>query len=390
MDNKEILLPDTSKLIVSSSPHVSANENVPGIMRDVIIALLPACIVGVIFFGIPALNVLLLCSLFCVGLEALALKALGKDMTALKDGSALVTGLLLGMNLASNTPWWICLVGAGLAIILAKHLYGGLGYNPFNPALVGRVGLLIAFPAYLTNWPVNRFSEKAAQMQTAITDLISGEVTLLGLQNDNSFTTEQFTAIKTAFLSKTQLVVDAISTATPLDVIAHATTSVNPMTGETTGPVMNYMDYLLGSIGGCIGETSALALIIGGIYLIYRGLIRWQIPFFFILTVVAISGTMYLVDPSQNATPLFHILTGGIMLGAFFMATDMVTSPVTKKGSIIFAIGCGVITSVIRIWGSYPEGVSFSILFMNAFVPLIDRISSKKVFGSSKNKGGVA
>ncbi len=386
MDKKDIILPDTSKLVVSSSPHVLANDNVTGIMRDVIIALLPACIAGVVFFGIEALNVMLLCTAFCVGLEALTLKALGKDYSALKDGSAIVTGILLGMNLASNTPWWICLIGSALAIVLAKQLYGGLGYNPFNPALVGRVGLLIAFPGYLTSWPVNKCSEKAAEIKDAVNSVLSGEKTWAMIEKTSEFTTDQLSAIKTAIEQKSAIALDAITSATPLDVVSHATADLS----SKWGPKMEYMDYFLGNIGGCVGETSALALLLGGVYLIYRRLIRWQVPFFYILTVAIITGIMWLVDPTKNATPLFHILTGGMMLGAFFMATDMITSPVTKKGSIIFAIGCGVITSVIRIWGSYPEGVSFSILFMNAFVPLIDRISAEKVFGSEGKKGGAA
>lgn len=391
MDNQEIILPDTSKLIVSSSPHVLTKEHVNGIMRDVIIAMIPACAAGIIFFGISAFNVLLLCTLFCVGLEGLMLKILGKSLNALKDGSAIVTGLLLGMNLAAGTPWWVCFIGSILAIVLAKHLYGGLGYNPFNPALVARVGLLIAFPAQLTNcWPVNRFGEKAAQMKEALADLISGDLSPIMLQNSGQFTKEQYLAIKDAFLNKTTLIVDTVTSATPLDTISHAT--VNQQTGLVEGmPVMEYMDYFMGYIGGCIGETSALAILIGGAYLIYRRLIRWQVPFFYILTVLLITGIMHMIHPDMSATPLFHILTGGLMLGAFFMATDMVTSPVSAKGAIIYAVGCGLITSVIRLWGSYPEGVSFSILFMNAFVPLIDRISAKKVFGSKEAaQGGAA
>ena len=390
MDNQEIILPDTSNLIVSSSPHVLTKEHVNGIMRDVIIAMIPACAAGIIFFGISAFNVLLLCTLFCVGLEGLMLKILGKSLNALKDGSAIVTGLLLGMNLAAGTPWWACLIGSILAIVLAKHLYGGLGYNPFNPALVGRVGLLIAFPATLTTWPINRFGAKATEMKQALADLLSGDLSTVMLQNSGQFTKEQFAAIKHAFINKTSLVVDTVSSATPLDTISQAT--MNPETGLVEGmPTMEYMDYFMGYTGGCIGETSAIAILIGGAYLIYRRLIRWQVPFFFILTIAIVTGIMHMIYPDMSVTPLFHILTGGIMLGAFFMATDMVTSPVSAKGAIIYAIGCGLITSVIRLWGSYPEGVSFSILFMNAFVPLIDRVSAKKVFGSKEAaQGGAA
>lgn len=320
-EENNILLPDSSKLIVSSSPHLHGGEDVRKVMRDVIIALLPAAAAAVYFFGFPAVRVLLLCSVFCVGFEYVSLKLMNKSIEPVKDLSALVTGVLLAMNLDAGSPWWICLIGAFLAIVLAKQLFGGLGYNPFNPALVARVGLLIGFGGTLTSW------------------------------------------------SKPGCGCDAVSCATPLGIAAEG------------GDLPSYLDMFLGNIGGCLGETSALAIIIGGLYLLARKLIRWEVPFFYVATVALFSGIVHWVSPATSQTALFHVLAGGLMIGAFFMATDMVTSPVTKKGAIIFAVGCGVITCVIRIWGGYPEGVSFSILFMNAFTPLIDKMTTNKPFG---------
>ncbi|MGL4855017.1 MAG: RnfABCDGE type electron transport complex subunit D [Lentisphaeria bacterium] len=319
----EVILPDTSKLVVSNSPHVHSKCSVNRIMLDVIIALLPAAITGVLFFGFSALFVMIMTTLFCIILEVACLKLLNKPLTIAADGSAAVTGLLLGMNLAAGTPWWICLIGSFLAIPLAKHLYGGLGYNPFNPALVGRVGLLIAFPTELTRWPTNNFSSSN---------------------------------------------VDALVSATPLSMLNSGELSIR--------------ELFFGTVGGCIGEVSAFAILIGGVYLICRKLIKWQVPLFFILTVFAITGVMHLINPNTYASPMLHIFSGGLMLGAFFMATDMVTSPITTFGCIIFAVGCGIITAVIRLWGSYPEGVSFAILFMNAFVPMIDRFTRNTTFGA--------
>lgn len=337
-EEKEIRLPDTSKLVVSSSPHYHAPENVSHIMLIVILALVPACISGVIFFGLPAVKVLALSAFGCMGAEYIFSKMMDREPT-LGDHSALLTGILLGMNLSASTPWWVCLIGAFLAIGLGKMIYGGLGYNPFNPALVGRVALFIALPAALTTW----VTPEAGRMKYDV--------------------------------------VDSIAQATPLGHLAN-------ITDPSVFQPASYLDCFLGNIGGCIGETSALALLIGGIFLIIRGIIRWQVPVFFIATVFVITGVTWLVKPQGMvvATPLFHTLTGGLMLGAFFMATDMVTSPMTNKGCIIFGVGCGLITSVIRLWGVYPEGVSFSILFMNALTPLIDQYTGGKPFGARQKE----
>jgi electron transport complex protein RnfD len=334
-DTPEIRLPDTSKLVVSSSPHLHDSSSVRMIMLTVILALLPACAMGVFYFGWRALYVISVCGVGCVAVEHVCCKISGKP-TTIGDLSALLTGILLAMNLSASTPWWVCIIGAILAIGLAKHLYGGLGYNPFNPALVARVGLLIALPKFLTGQAWVQ-PQAGRIMQTA----------------------------------------QAVTTATPLD---------DWKTNANVGT--EYWNYFLGNMPGCIGETSAIALIVGGLVLIYLGLIRWQVPLGFIGSVAIITWIFGMTSAGPQPTPLFHLLTGGLMLGAFFMATDMVTSPITKSGALIFGIGCGVVTAVIRLFGSYPEGVSFSILFMNALTPLIDRYTPKKAFGESTSSKG--
>ncbi len=331
-DHKEILLPDASKLIVSSSPHLHDSGQVAKIMREVALAMLPLVVAAIWVFGLPAVRVLLLCTAFCLSFELISLKLLGKSLKPATDFSAVITGMLLAMNLDANAPWWICLIGSFIAIVVAKQLFGGLGYNPFNPALVARVGLLIGFPDIMTVWSPTTAAQKVST-------------------------------------------IDAQSLATPLEIASQSTAAGKELLWD------NYFDLFTGNISGCLGETSALAILVGGGYLILRRIIWWQIPFFYILTVAIITGLVNNFVPMATPDALFHILTGGLMIGAFFMATDMQTTPVTRKGGAIFAIGCGVITSVIRIWGAYPEGVSFAILFMNAFTPLIDKMTRVKPFG---------
>ena len=328
--SQSIRLPDPTKLVVSNSPHIRSGENIKKIMFGVVIALLPACLSGIWFFGFSALTVLLLCTASCVAFEELWNK-FTKRASTWKDGSAIITGLLLGMNLNAGVPWWVCILGGFLAIILAKQLFGGLGYNPFNPALVARVGLLIGLPEIMTTWN----KPEAGKM-----------------------------------------LVDAVTTATPL--------SNAPGVGEVT-------DMLVGNVGGCLGETSAIALLIGGAILLALKLIKWEVPVAFIGSVAVITGIAHAANPHVYASPVVHVLSGGLLLGAFFMATDMVTSPMTRKGAVIFGLGCGIMTSLIRLWGNYPEGVSFSILFMNALTPLIDRLTVQKPFGFvAPEKGKVA
>jgi len=324
-----------SDIIVSSSPHVHTKENIPWIMRQVIYALIPGALIGVYFFGVPALSVIAISVISCVIVEAVIQKLMGKPVT-INDGSAAVTGLLLAMNLPAGAPWWLVVLGAIIAIGLGKQVYGGLGNNPFNPALTARVFLLISFPVEMTTWLVPR-----------------------------------------PFLLHSA---DAVTGATPLGAMKTAV-FMHGNLSYAVPKIPSLMDLFMGHVGGSLGEISALALILGGVYLIYKGVISWHIPIFYIGTVFLMTWVLWIINPHIYANPMVHILSGGLMLGAFFMATDLVTSPVTNKGKMIFAVGCGVITVVIRLWGGYPEGVSFSILIMNAFVPLINRGTRPAVFG---------
>ncbi|MFA4944491.1 MAG: RnfABCDGE type electron transport complex subunit D [Lentisphaeria bacterium] len=326
----QLRLPDVSKLIVSSSPHLHDPRDLRRIMLLVMLALLPATLSGVFFFGWRALWVIGWCIGAAIAVEAGCNKLFRRPLS-IGDGSAALTGLLLGLNLSASTPWWVCAIGAALAIGIAKQLYGGLGYNPFNPALVGRVGLLIAFPAILTTW------------------------------------------VKTA---PGQFLADAVTTATPLGQWKLGTLPLDQV---------SYGDFFLGNLPGCLGETSKAALLLGGLLLIALKLIRWQVPAAYLGTVALITGIAHAASPAKFASLEFHLLTGGLFLGAFFMATDMVTSPFTRLGGILFGAGCGVITCIIRLWCNYPEGVSFSILIMNALVPFIDRLcTTGTVFGARK------
>ena len=311
-----------ANFVVSGTPHVRSKESIQSIMRDVIIALIPATAAVIFFFGIPALILIAVSIVACVFFEWLYQKLMKKTVT-ISDLSAVVTGLLLAMNLPASAPIWVPIVGAAFAIIFAKQLFGGLGQNFINPALAGRAFLLASYPTEMTTWtaPVG----------------FSGA--------------------------------DAVAVATPL-----ATLKTGAM------PDASLTDVILGTnIGGCIGETCAVALIIGGIYLLVKHVISWRIPVLYILTVFVLTAA---IGRKGLRVPVYEIFTGGLMLGAFFMATDYASSPVTPKGQIIFAIGCGVITTLIRIFGGYPEGVSYSILIMNLAVPLIERFTEPKIFGA--------
>lgn len=345
---EQTILPDPSKLVVSSSPHIHSGENISRIMFLVIVSLLPACAAGIYFFGLNALKVILLCTFFCVAIEEICCRIARKPST-IKDGSAALTGVLLAMNLSAGVPWWICLIGAILAIGLAKQLYGGLGYNPFNPALVARVGLLIGFTGIMTTWePTTEMLKKSNHPLHS-------------------------------YIQK----VDSVTCPTPLGIVKEEKNKekLKIVTGSKA-----CAEYAIGNVGGCLGETSALALLVGGLALIVLKIIRWQVPLGFIGTVAVFTGIVHHFSPDTTPSAVFHLVTGGLFLGAFFMATDMVTSPMTGLGALIFGIGCGLITSVIRIWGSYPEGVSFSILIMNALTPFIDKYTANIPFGYRKPK----
>jgi electron transport complex protein RnfD len=367
-DTPSVMLPDPKELVVSTSPHLHGGESVKKIMYIVIISLLPACAAGVYFFGMDALRVLLLCTIFCVGIEMIWCKLASKKQTW-TDGSAVITGLLLGMNLSAGVPWWLCLVGALLAIILGKQLFGGLGYNPFNPALVARVGLLIGFPKLMTTWVVPK--NFSYMMDPAAKFVNSDQLAQLQSLGGSSI---PFNAN-----------IEGLTCATPLGIVSTAAgTGTDPFQHVASPEALQ--NYFWGNVGGCIGETSVAFLLLGAALLFAYKLIRWQVPFAYIGTVALITFLMHKFDPTLTPGPVFHIVAGGLIIGAFFMATDMVTSPMTTKGAFIFGTGCGIITCAIRIWGSYPEGVSFSILFMNALTPLIDRYSGGKPFGYKKKE----
>jgi electron transport complex protein RnfD len=307
---------------VSSSPHIRTNSSIQRIMLDVVLALIPAGLVSVYFYGGNAFLVILLGVLSAVLAEALIQKLQKKPVT-INDFSAVVTGMLLAYNLPPTAPWWLPVIGSAIAIALVKHVFGGLGHNFMNPALAARAILLAAWPARMTAW--------------------------------------------------VQPGVDAVSTVTPLAVLKGM---------ETAGAELpSLLDLFIGNMGGTIGEVSKAALLLGAAYLFLRGVISWRIPVTFIATtaiLVALLG-----GEGLNNT-IYHILSGGLILGAFFMATDYSSSPVTPKGQIIMGIGCGLITAVIRIYGGYPEGVSYSILIMNVVSPLIDKLTMPRIFGEVK------
>lgn len=309
-----------NRLTVSSSPHIRSSETTQKIMRDVTIALAPAAAFGVYNFGLRALTILVLSIVSAIVTEALCQK-IRKQTITVDDFSAVVTGLLLGMNLPSTVPYWIPVVGSVFAIAVVKQAFGGLGHNFINPALAARALLVASWPVQMTTW--------------------------------SSVTT------------------DATATATVLGIIKE----------QSGAQLPSIMDMLIGRMGGSIGETSALLLLLGGLYLIYKGIISIKIPGIYIGTVAVL--TLIMTGFDINMT-VIHILSGGLILGAFFMATDYASSPITPKGQIIYALGMGLITVVIRFYGGYPEGVSYSILLMNVAAPLIDKYSKQRVFGGAK------
>lgn len=307
--------------VVSLSPHIHSGNDTTKIMRDVVIALLPTLAFSVYLYHLQALMITAVSILTCLLTEWLINRYLLKKSNTLTDWSATVTGLMLAFNLPPDLPLWIVVIGSIVAIGVAKMSYGGLGKNLFNPAIVGRVFLLISFPVQMTTYPDTT-----------------------GL--------------------------DAISGATPLSFVKEALAK-----GANLSEIMPN-DYLsnvvLGFKDGSMGEMAGLLLILGGLYLIFRKVITWHIPVTILGTMAVFSTILYCIDPTQFANPIFHIFTGGALLGSIFMATDYVTSPMSKKGQVIFAMGIGIITILIRVWGAYPEGISFAILIMNACVPLIN------------------
>ncbi len=324
-------------IIISASPHVHSARTSKKVMYDVLYALIPAFLVSIYVFGISALILTSVAVVSCIVFEYLIQKYLLKTEITITDGSALITGILLAFNLPSGLPIWMIIVGSLIAIGVAKLSFGGLGYNIFNPALVGRVFLLVCFPVQMTSWPT------PVDNHLSLVDAVTGETTL-GIIKEGLMYGETMSTI--------------------------------------SEKIPSAMELLLGITSGSIGEMSALALLLGGIFLIVRKVITWHIPVTMLVTMAVMTGIFWLVNPEQYANPLIHILSGGAILGAFYMATDLVTSPMTKKGMVIFAIGIAVITVVIRLFGAYPEGVSFAILIMNAFVPLINTYFKPRRFGN--------
>ena len=318
------------KLIVSPSPHLHTKTSTKSLMRDVVIALIPAVVVSILFYGWSQLLVLGVSVASCVLLEYLITKFLLKGKCTISDWSAVITGVLLALNLPATTPWWVVFIGAVFAIGVAKMTFGGLGQNLFNPAIAGRVFLLISFPTYMTDWT------KPAGFIT------------------NS-------------------IVDAYSGATPLGIAKGL--------GPQGVAAMDYSDMLFMNIGGSAGELSAIALLAGFAYLLIRKVIKPYITCSIIATVAVFSGIFWAIDPLTYTDPLFNILTGGLLLGSIFMATDYVTSPMSKWGGVVFGVGIGLITMLIRYFGAYPEGVSFAILIMNSVVPLLNKWFHSKKYG---------
>jgi len=341
-----------NQFYVSSAPHISDKDTVQKIMFDVVLALVPAMIASIYFFGVRAGLIILITVAACMTTEA-AIQRLMKKPITISDGSAIVTGILLAFNLPAKVPWWLPVIGSVFAIAIGKHAFGGLGYNPMNPALLGRAFLLASWPEDMTS---------------SIFVPAPGETF--------------------AWLS-----IDGFTSATPLEVMKNAqkilaeggdnVTNAAKAVSELTG---SYDLLFWGRVGGCLGETSAFALLIGAIYLLYKRRIGFKIPLTYIGTVALLTWIFGSANGLFKGDPIFHVLAGGLILGAFFVATDMVTSPVTFWGHIVFGIGCGVITVIIRLIGGYPEGVSYSILLMNLTVPLLDKFTKPKIFGEVKAK----
>ncbi|HZK57938.1 MAG TPA: RnfABCDGE type electron transport complex subunit D [Clostridia bacterium] len=307
------------RLFVSSSPHIRDENTIQKVMLDVIIALLPATLGALYYFRINGAKIILLSVLTAVASEAVFQK-IRKQPITINDLSAVVTGLLLAFNIPSSAPWWIPILGAVIAIVVVKQFFGGIGHNFMNPALAARIMLMVSYTGHMTSW--------------------------------------------------VEPGVDAISTATPLSFVKGLT--------EIPDKAPKLFDMLMGNTGGCLGETSAILLILGGIYLVYRGVISIQVPAIYIATVAVIT----LIFGQFNVYfMLYHLLAGGLMLGAIYMATDYASAPVTPMGRVIFAFGCGILTSIFRLYGGYPEGVGFSILLMNIAAPLIEKYTSPRVFG---------
>ena len=315
------------RFILQSSPHFREKDSVPKIMYAVVLSLIPAVLASLYFFRFKALILLLCCVATCLATEIIILWIRKKPLHSVWDGSAIITGLLLAMTLPPSLSPELAVIGAVAAIAIGKQVFGGLGHNIFNPALVGRAFLQTAFPVAMTTW-----------------------------------------------IPPVSLRIDTVTFATPL-------ANLKFQDAVAQGTLTSLKDLFWGNTGGCLGETSSIALLVGALYLLLRRVIDWRIPAGILMSLSIFTGVFWLVRPEKYASPIFHVLSGGLLIGAFFMATDMVTSPLTSLGSWIYALGIGLIISLIRLFGGYPEGVMYSILFMNAFVPLLNRYTRPRILG---------
>jgi electron transport complex protein RnfD len=370
------------KFIVSPAPHLHDRTSIPNVMWNVVIALLPALVFAVYYWGWRSLWLTLLGALSAVLTEAL-IQRLRKVPVTIYDGSAFLTGMLLSYNISANSPWWLPVLGAAFAIAVGKQVFGGLGNNPVNPALLGRAFLLASWPSLMTSgdtwtWTLRRPFSQASINGISNLDLIHQNLQTVAPKAYDLVTSA--TPLKVAQTLRDSSFVNTITSSDSLNSVI----SNNIFTSLFDLGTLQQLFW--GNVGGCIGEVSVFALLLGAAYLLWKNIIEWRIPLFYIGTVFVltfflggIKGTGY-----SLMLPFFHIFAGGLMLGAFFMATDYTTSPLTKKGRVIYAVGCGLMTVIIRLWGGYPEGVSYSILFMNVMTPLIDKITMPKAFGRIK------
>lgn len=346
-----------------SGPHTKAATSTSHLMGQVMLALAPATLFGFYLFGWPAVNLFLITALSAVLLEAVCLKLAGKPARAfLFDGSALLSGWLLALTLPPWAPWWIGVVGAFLAIVVGKQIFGGIGQNLFNPAMLARIALLVSFPLEMTTWitPTPLFSETAPGFIEGLA------ITLRGLPD-----------------------MDGVSGATLLGHVKTEFSQGHPLSAALAD---NYspLATLPGFIRGSLGETSAALILAGGAWLLYKRIITWHIPIAMLATVALLAAVFHQIDGERYPGPMFHLLTGGVMLGAFFIATDYVTSPNSRLGQIVFGAGCGLIAFVIRSFGSYPEGVGFAVLLMNAATPLIDHYIRPRIYGRGRDGKPIA
>jgi len=344
------------KVIPVSGPHTQTKNHITGIMLQVVLAVLPATLFGLYLFGWPAINLFVITLVSALFFEYICLRLAGKSTAILRDGSALLTAWLLAMTLPPWAPWWIGVVGAALAIILGKHVYGGLGQNVFNPAMLGRVALLISFPVEMTTW-VN----VTPLLSISAPDFMTGlEITFSGLPP-----------------------MDAYTGAT---VLGHVKTelSLNHLLPGILQDIYSDQDAWLGFMRGSLGETSSLLLMLGGVWLIFRGVISWTIPVAMLFSVFVVSTIFHQWNPAHYLSPWVHLSSGGLMCAAFFIATDYVTSPNSTMGQLVFGCCCGLLIFIIRTWGGYPEGAAFAVLLMNAVTPLIDHYIKPRIYGRNR------